>query len=173
MRAVQAGDLEAFEQLYRRYRRPLFRFLRRYLREPADAEEVFQETFLRAFEHRHRFAPDTRFATWLYAIARNTSLDRLKRAERRVALAPEATELLPHVPPAADHALNQQRQTEAVRRALDTLPQADREVLLLRAEALPYEAIAGVIGTTPAAARQRFHRALRALRAALEGRLSS
>ncbi len=93
MRAVQAGDLEAFEQLYRRYRRPLFRFLLRHLPEAADAEEVFQETFLRVSEHRHRFAPAGRFTTWLYAIARNTSLDRLKRAERRVALTPGATDL--------------------------------------------------------------------------------
>lgn len=171
MQAVQAGDLEAFEQLYQRYRRPLFRFLHRYLHDAADAEEVFQETFLRVFEHRHRFALGGRFATWLYTIARNGCLDRLKRADRRVRLDAGPTDLAPPAPASVDRALDRQREDEAVRRALDTLPPADREVLLLRAEELPYEAIARVVGTTPAAARQRFHRALRALRTALEGRL--
>ncbi len=169
MQAVQAGDLEAFEELYQRYRRPLFGFLHRYLRDAADTEDVFQETFLRVFEQRHRFAPGNAFATWLYTIARNAGLDRLKRAERRVSLDPRAHVLLPSEPSSVDDVLDRRQQDQTVRRALDTLAQAEREVLLLRAEGLPYEAIARVVAATPAAVRQRFHRALRA---ALEGRLT-
>jgi RNA polymerase sigma-70 factor (ECF subfamily) len=72
-------DEPCFEVLLHRYRRPLFSFLYRYLGRADKAEDVFQDVFYEVIRARRRYRPDHRFAAWLFQIARNRAVDRLRR----------------------------------------------------------------------------------------------
>ena len=73
------GEETAFEVLLGRYRRPLFGFLVRYLGRSDKAEDVFQEVFFEVIRGRKKYRPGHRFASWLYRIARNRAVDRIRR----------------------------------------------------------------------------------------------
>ncbi len=80
LRAATAGDLDAFEALVRLYQQPVWRFLCHLVRDPGLAEDLAQETFLRAYRNLAGFAHQSRFSTWLFQIARNAGIDALRRA---------------------------------------------------------------------------------------------
>src|SRR6185437_6710136 len=90
------GDEQAFEQLYRRYRGPLYRFIVRLMLNRADADEVFQEVWVAVVKGRERYEPTARFATLLFAIAHRRIADHGRRAGRR-----RETEIPPDVEDAA------------------------------------------------------------------------
>jgi RNA polymerase sigma-70 factor (ECF subfamily) len=75
---AQIGCMESFEELLRRFQVPLLQFLR-HVGPAADAEDVLQETFLRAYTRLHFYRADWRFATWLYTIARRASINYHRR----------------------------------------------------------------------------------------------
>jgi RNA polymerase sigma-70 factor (ECF subfamily) len=77
VRRCLEGDRGAFEVLVVRYQRPVFNAALRMLREPADAMDVAQTTFLKAYEHLADFDPSFKFYSWIYRIAVNESLDAL------------------------------------------------------------------------------------------------
>jgi RNA polymerase sigma-70 factor, ECF subfamily len=94
IRAAMAGDVGAFEQIVRLHQQSVWRYLRRLLGDPAAAEDVAQETFLRVYRRLPTYAFRSRFSTWVFQIARNAGLDELRsraRAERtRRAVRPAA-----------------------------------------------------------------------------------
>jgi RNA polymerase sigma-70 factor (ECF subfamily) len=75
MLAYAGGDAAAFEALYARHKGPLFRFVLRSVKGQAQAEELFQEVWMRAIEARARYRPEAKFSTWLYTIAHNRLVD--------------------------------------------------------------------------------------------------
>src|SRR5687767_11869284 len=79
MLAYRHGDAGAFDKLYARHRGPVFRFILRALKQRAQAEELFQEVWIRVIEARSRYAPQARFSTWLYTIAHNLLVDHWRR----------------------------------------------------------------------------------------------
>jgi RNA polymerase sigma-70 factor, ECF subfamily len=82
VRAAAAGDLDAFEALVRLYQQPVWRFLCHLVRDPGLAEDLAQETFLRAHRNLSGFAHQSRFSTWLFQIARNAGIDALRKRDR-------------------------------------------------------------------------------------------
>jgi RNA polymerase sigma-70 factor (ECF subfamily) len=82
--AAQAGDLGAFEQLMRRYEPKIFRLAQQMTGNEADAEDVLQETFLKAFSKLDQFQRNSRFYTWLVRIALNESFMRLRKRKNNV-----------------------------------------------------------------------------------------
>ena len=89
MRAYAAGDAAAFEALYARHQAALYRFVRRLLGSAlaAQADEVFQDTWLRVVQARDRWQPQgASFRTWLYTLAHHRAVDLLRRSGREVAL---------------------------------------------------------------------------------------
>ena len=82
VRAAAAGDEAAFDALVRLYQQPVWRFLCRLVRDQALAEDLAQETFVRAHRRLDTFAHQSRFSTWLFQIARNAGIDALRRRER-------------------------------------------------------------------------------------------
>ncbi|MBI3085160.1 MAG: sigma-70 family RNA polymerase sigma factor [candidate division NC10 bacterium] len=165
MLAVKAGDRAAFEALYRRYRDRLHAFLVRYTGDPATAQDLFQETFLRVFRDRARYEPRAAFATWLFTIARNLSLDSLKKPAAKPVQSEAAIQVVPDPAPDALQGLERREADTALRRALTSLPEDDRAILLLsRFEGLRYSQIAEILGTSEGAVKVRAHRALQALR---------
>ncbi len=83
----QAGDHSAFEELYRRYRERLFRFCMRRLRDSHEAEDVTEESFIKAWKALGRFGGDRRFYPWLSVIAANLCTDQLRKRHRSIPVA--------------------------------------------------------------------------------------
>lgn len=165
---IQAGDRQAFAGIVMRFQGPLFAYLGRMGFGAAEAEELAQETFLRAWTHLQAFdARRGAFSTWLFAIARNFALNELARAANR-----PLAQQLPHepacdVPLPADQLAVEQRRTR-LRAALMQLPTADRSVLALAyMEDLAMADIARIEHCSTGAAKLRLHRARRRLAALL------
>src|SRR5437899_5944736 len=83
IRAAQAGDQDAFEQLVRTYDQSVLRLAMNLLRSPEDARDVYQEAFLRVYRNLHAFRFDCSFHTWLYRIVTNICLDQLLKRKVR------------------------------------------------------------------------------------------
>src|SRR5438105_10784324 len=83
IRAAQAGDQDAFEQLVRTYDQSVLRLAMNLLRSPEDARDVYQEAFLRVYRNIHAFRFDCSFHTWLYRIVTNICLDHLRKKKVR------------------------------------------------------------------------------------------
>ena len=83
MLAVQAGDMDAFEQLVRAYERPVFAMLRRMLGPAAPVEDLAQEAFLRVWRARERYRPEGKFMTWLYRIVWNLGANQVRSWKRK------------------------------------------------------------------------------------------
>jgi RNA polymerase sigma-70 factor (ECF subfamily) len=171
MLAYAAGDATAFEMLYARHRGGLYRFLLRGIKERGIAEELFQEIWMRVIEARARYAPQARFATWLYTIAHHRMVDHWRR--RGLAVVPlERDDPEDRAPwePAAEGAREPQRQAETneqlarLARALEALPPAQREE-----GGLSIAEIAAATAANEEAVKSRLRYALAKLRGALDG----
>ncbi|MBZ0100536.1 MAG: sigma-70 family RNA polymerase sigma factor [Thermoanaerobaculia bacterium] len=153
--AASDGSEAAFRELVERFERPVFGLLARIVRRDDLAEDLAQETFVKAWKALRRFDPQRKFSSWLFKIAHNTALDALRRrGEEPLSLdAPAADgEAAPELPadPRAENPLAVALGREAGRvleAALEQLRPAYREILLLRfGEELSYEEIAEVSG---------------------------
>lgn len=81
--AARRGDVRAFEVIVRRYQHPVWRLCFGLTGDRAAAEDAMQEAFLRIYKHLPRYRTQSRFSTWLFAIARNCAIDELRRRTRR------------------------------------------------------------------------------------------
>jgi RNA polymerase sigma-70 factor (ECF subfamily) len=158
MVAFARGQADAFTALFARYKQPLFGFFRRRVADPAQAEELTQETFLAVLRAAARYQATALFRTYLYAVGFN-----ILRAYRRKA-AFRAT-FLGEQPPGREPAIDSAIETQALmRQAVGRLERLDREVLLLREfEQLSYAEIAGLLGLPLNTVRSRLFRARLAL----------
>jgi RNA polymerase sigma-70 factor (ECF subfamily) len=181
MLRYQRGDRAAFGAIVRRYERPLFNFVLRYLRSREAAEEVTQESFLKVVKNANEFKHEARFSTWLYAIARNLCVDHGRRMKHRAHASLDAAPLSsPDAAPLLDRVANHQLDGDVDRtvaaseirvsvvRAVEDLPDDQREVFLLREIAgLPFREIATVVGVGENTIKSRMRYALERLRDAL------
>src|SRR5262245_44318075 len=83
MGRYRRGEVRAFELLLGRHRKAVFNFIYRYVRDPAQAEDLMQETFLRVIKGSGSYEEQSKFTTWLYTIARNLCVDASRRAKHR------------------------------------------------------------------------------------------
>jgi RNA polymerase sigma-70 factor (ECF subfamily) len=167
-RLAQCGDALAFTALLRRYERRIYRLAARMSRNASDAEEITQETFLRALRGVGSFQGESCFGAWLHRIAINEALMRRRAARRRPtesleAVHPRFADLgVPGPTPEAraDDLLDSKAVVRRVREALARLDEKQRAALVLRdLEGLSAQEAARVLGTSPEAVRQRAHRA--------------
>ena len=166
-----AGDRAAFDTLVRRYQQPIFYLCLRYVKGDADAMDVSQKVFVRAFQSLARFRGDARFRTWLYRIAINMSLNYLRDNARE-----RPTDLSTDAPP--DAALVRRatgpmriigdEESERLREAVAELPPKQRMVLELRIyDELPFREVAELANCSENSAKVSFHHAVKKLRAML------
>jgi RNA polymerase sigma-70 factor (ECF subfamily) len=157
MAAFSRGTTAAFEELFLRYKQPMFGFFRRRVADRAQAEELTQETFLALLRSASHYKPSATFRTYLYAIAFN-----VLRAHRRKAVFRAMFSGTSHREPAARDSLDAEI---VLRDALSRLERIDREILLLREfEQLSYAEIAELTRLPLNTVRSRLFRARMALR---------
>ncbi|MBI4867309.1 MAG: sigma-70 family RNA polymerase sigma factor [Candidatus Wallbacteria bacterium] len=163
--SVAAGETERFEAIVRHFQRPLFNFILNRVRDMETAEELAQETFLKAYRSLASFdGRRSGFKTWLYRIGLNLCLDHFRR--RRVRAAEE--EKLAHENRAENSPAPTDRlaQRDQLMRLLGRVAGDEAELLLMRyADDLTYEEMAVVTGLGESTLRSRVHRALRKLQA--------
>ena len=165
------GSSPAYQELLRRFERPVMSLIVRMVRHPDVAEDLAQETFVKAFRHLGRYEPGRKFASWIFKIAHNTTLDYLRK--KKLDTVPldatdeegDSWEVL-----AAPSTGSPQRRVESreliagLDAALGDLPPHYREVLLLRfREGLAYHEIADVTGQPMGTVKIHLHRARKAL----------
>jgi RNA polymerase sigma-70 factor (ECF subfamily) len=157
---ARRGDLAAFEELVRECQADVYRFALYLTRDRAIAEDVTQETFLRAFRFIRGFRGGSRFSSWLLRIARNCSMDALRRLRTE---APLDERLEPLGRPVADAAARTEIQA-----ALATISPEHRESFLLtEVLGLSYQEVADVLGVRVGTVKSRMFRARQALCRAL------
>ena len=172
---------EAFEELVKRYGQRLHSVSLRILRNPSDAEEVVQDTFLKVFRSLDRFRADASLYTWLYRIVSNESITRLRSRKRKPEIPIEdhlpAFEEGQHVEvfvdwkPGPDGQLQSAELTEFFEQCVDELPESHRLAYLLKdIEGLSEEKVAEILGITRSAMKNRVHRARLAIRTRIERR---
>jgi len=160
------GDLAAFEELYRRNEGRVWRFIRRSVGSSETADEIFQDTWLRAIAQAARFQPLARFSTWIFTIARHRVIDAARAGRPLAAIEPDELEAGQGSDPAA--AAVQAESGRALLRALSALPAEQREAFLLQAEGgLAVAEIAVATDVPFETAKSRLKHARIALRAAL------
>jgi len=170
MQAWVAGDVAAFETLYRRHRDKLYRFLVRQLRNAALADEVFQDIWQRVIAARADWRPDALFTTWLYRIAHNRLADHWRAAQHRPPPPEDADLRTARIvdPDSPERRLSQFEQRRQLQIALASLPDEQREVVLLRLEQeLTLEAIGEITGVGRETVKSRLRYAMDKLRTLL------
>jgi len=174
---ARKGNQHAFRVLVERHSRPVFRLAFRMTGNEQDAEDVVQESFLRAYRQIERFDGRAAFGTWLYRIAANCSLDLLRarkiREDRRVS--PTEEESFGWLENVATQAPSPERLTQSgqiaslLRPALAQLSDMERTAFILRHyEGCDIEQISQVLGVKANAAKHTVFRAVQKLRRALE-----
>jgi RNA polymerase sigma-70 factor, ECF subfamily len=164
---VLGGSQPAFEQIVRRYQRPVISLIVRMIGDRAQAEDLAQETFVKAFRNLKSFDPSRRLSSWLFRIAHNTTLDALRRLKPEVVELEGLPEGDPHRDPAAPPApdpLEQAALGAALNRALLTLRPGYRAAIALRYDQqLPFDEIGQILGVPEVTARTYVHRARKEL----------
>ena len=170
MLAYAGGGVAAFEQLYARHRGRLYRFLLRQLRDPALADEMFQDVWQRVISARTGWTPEAPFGTWLYRIAHNRLADHWRALRHRPPAPADGDERTARIPDhdTPERTLSEFEQRRRLQLALDELPAEQREVLLLRLEQeLTLEEIGAITGVGRETVKSRLRYAMDKLRARL------
>jgi RNA polymerase sigma-70 factor, ECF subfamily len=152
-----AGSQPAFQEIVRRYERPVFNLISRIVRDAALAEDAGQDAFLNAYRHLAAFDRDRKFSSWMLRIAHNAAIDALRRTRSRPRLEAPAAE--PAVPPPPDP-VETAALGEALAAALAQLRPEWRAAVVLRyQEERSYEEIADILDIPEGTAKTFVHRA--------------
>lgn len=174
---LRRGDPSAFEAILARYQHRLYRYLVRFVRDRALAEDLFQQCWLRVVQRIGQYDPRRNFEAWLFSVARNLAIDHLRRykpesldepARGDSSEEPRVARLAAGGPSALDHVLERER-AGRLEAALGLLPLIYREVLSLRfEEEMKLEEIAAVLDVPLSTAKTRLRRGLEQLRQVME-----
>ena len=166
---VLAGDTALFEIVIRRYNQLLYRVARGILRDDAEAEDVMQDAYVRAYEHLDQFAGRAQFRTWLTRIAVNEALARMERGKRFQTLdsvhpTGEDMHFASAGPSPEQNAIDSESR-HLMEEAISRLPEGYRAVLMLRdVEQMSTEEVAHILDLSESTVKVRLHRARRTLR---------
>ncbi|MBU4198909.1 MAG: RNA polymerase sigma factor [Verrucomicrobia bacterium] len=177
VRLFQQGNAPAFELLFEHYRLPIFNFVYRMLNGDREAaEDLLSEIFMKLHDAREFYEPKAKFSTWLFTIARNHCLNRIKSRIYRQGLHTISLEALAQntngpatpdrlmAPSVADDSRRADMR-ELLDQAIAGLPDEYKEVFVLHAvEGFPHEEVAQILKMNPATVRTNYHRARQWLR---------
>jgi len=165
MLRVKGGDREAFAELYALFQKPVFNYLYRLTFNRAMTEDLLQEAFLRVWKAAPTWEPAAKVSTWIFRISHNLFLNEAARRREKSIETPEA-EL--RADPASD--LNRREVRSAVQKAIESLPDGERECLMLSEyNGFKYAEIAEILGIPVGTVKSRMYSAVQHLREALKG----
>jgi RNA polymerase sigma-70 factor (ECF subfamily) len=168
VRQIQSGVAAAFDELMRRYKRPVVNFIFRMLGNAEDADDVAQDVFVRVYQNLDTYRPETKFSTWLFALARHAAIDRIRwRSRHRT----ESIESAPEIVASSGTAdeVNAREIGALISAAVAKLPEDQRAALVLSEyQGMSYAEIAGVMRCSEKSVESRLYRAKQTLRAALQ-----
>ena len=166
IRSYLSGSSESFEILYNRYRRPLYAFLNRLIENPATADDLFQQTWLKAIGNFRAYENKQRFFAWISMIAHNLAMDHFRRQKRIGEQPLEEVHLNTRYSEGMEpwEQMNDEEFTAAFERAIRNLPPDQREVVELRRSGLSFKEIAEVQKCPLNTALGRMNYALKNLR---------
>jgi RNA polymerase sigma-70 factor (ECF subfamily) len=179
MMRVKEGDREAFEALVEKYKQPVMNLIYRTLGDATEAEDLAQHVFVQVYKSAHRYQVSAKFSTWIFTIARNLSLNEIRRRSRHPADSLDAPmgegEEQSHYQHVDSKTFSptetamQGELEEKIEAALANLPEKQRTALLLcREEELSYEEMAKVLNCSLSATKSLIHRAREALKQQLK-----
>ena len=166
------GDAQAFEVLYARHKGPLYRYLRRQCESTANADELFQDVWMKLIGARDRYEMRAKFTTYLYHLAHNRLIDHYRRAKTGIPISygdDMEESVIEQIPDSAvhqpDNDLDRRRLGKRLLEHISALPEAQRETFLLREEAgLSLAELATTTGVNAETAKSRLRYALARLR---------
>ena len=176
VRRVLEGDADAFGAIVDEYQKNVYNLALRMTGNPEDAQDMSQEAFIKAFNSLASFRGDSKLSVWLYRIVSNVCLDFLRSRKRRQTVSLNmddgeggTAELeIPDLSAMPEEELNRRLTREAVRKGLLSLPEDQREILLLREiEGLSYDEIAQALELEAGTVKSRIFRARKRLCAQL------
>ena len=152
---AREGERSAMGELYELHARRVYTVVRRLVGDDHLAEDLAHEAWIRAFEKLHLFRGDAAFGTWLYRLATNVALNRLRRSSKRRPV--ESAAALPSVARAQDEVIVTRR---VLTQALDQLPPGYRKVLVLHdVEGWTHQEIAEMLGCAAGTSKSQLHKA--------------
>jgi len=176
-----SGDREAYRVLVERHSRHVYRLAYRMTGNAHDAEEVVQEAFLRAYQKLRQFAGNANFGTWVYRIAANYAIDRMRQRSsedsrrqqpggpREEGLEVDPVMTAPDPAPSPERLAQSAQLAERMKEALDSLTPAERTAIVMRHwQGCAIDEIAGVLKSNSNATKNTVFRAVTKLRKALE-----
>jgi len=173
---VRAGDPEAYQDIFHRYSKPVLSFIYAMIGDRSNAEELLQETFIRAYQRLDSARVTGRFSSWLFGIARNVVREAIKakyRDRRKVSLGDPEFEALEDARAGQNESVIAAELRRVIRRALADLPESRRVVFVLKiVNQMSYEEISSATGTSIAKLKTDLHRARLELRRKLAPFLS-
>lgn len=174
MLAYKHGETTAFDVLYRRYRQPLYRYLRHQCGNAAIAEELFQDIWLNIVRTRERYEVTALFKTFVYRLAHNRLIDHYRKQKHGVPSSYDEHEGLLNMdytanPISPQRQISAQQQMQAMLSAIEALPEAQREAFLLKENGgLSVEQIAAVTHVNAETAKSRIRYAMNKLKQAID-----
>jgi RNA polymerase sigma-70 factor, ECF subfamily len=170
MKAIQRGDMVAFNSMVDRYKDRLMNVISRMLSSTEEAEDIVQETFVRVYQHRQSFNFQHCFSTWIYTIALNLARNQLRRHRKFKFF--EISEMEGHEAEFAVEAKIPNQLPKVLNSAIKDLPEKYRTAFVLRdVQEMPYEEVASVLGVPVGTVKSRVNRARLILRDKLQPRL--
>jgi RNA polymerase sigma-70 factor (ECF subfamily) len=182
MQRYQGGDRSVFPELVRRHKTPVYNFILRQIRTPAAAEDLTQDVFVRVVQNASEFRHSSRFSTWIYTIARNITIDHVRKMNlrRHPSLDQPASQDGDEGPTLGERTKDQHPRATVdravistelgfrIQNAVEELPDDQREVFLLREVGnVPFKDIADMIGVSENTIKSRMRYALERLQKAL------
>ena len=178
----KSGDIPAFEELIKRYKKSVINVIYRFLGDRDEAEDLALEVFLRVYKSVKRYRVEAKFSTWLYKIALNLSLSELNKRRKHFSIslnAPITTdkgrprELIDELAdpsPSPEKILEEKERNFLIKKAIGLLPPGQRMVIILQIyEGLSYKEISKILGCSVKSVESRLYRA----RISLKKRLQS
>ena len=170
MRAIQNGDMVAFNELVDRYKDRLMNVIGRMLSSAEEAEDIIQETFVRVYQHRQSFNFQHCFSTWIYTIALNLARNELRKRKKFKFF--DITDMKGNETEFAVEMKLPSKLPEVLSKAIKELPEKYRTAFILRdIEEMPYEEVAKILSVPLGTVKSRVNRARMMLRDKLQPRM--
>ena len=168
LKKYRQGDHEYFRQIMDELQKPIYYFLYRYVGNAGDAEDLTQETFVKAYTERDKFRGDSQLSTWIYRIATNLAKNHLRWRSVRNFLTLEALQNL--VNEESEEDVEREHREHEVMNRLQDLPKTQRSVFILKFfNELSHQEISDILGISLSSSKTNFHYAVKSLKNMISG----